>query len=88
MGRKYICPASICCVRGKHIHATAARFNAKVSSNKLSVYSLAQLLLNCFSISSIITPKRNRYIIQRNQGVVVGITGRNYDTAGSCLCAA
>lgn len=67
--------------------ATAARFHTEVPIN-LAVHSLAQLLWSGFNISSIITPKRKRYIIQRNQGAVVGLTRRNYDIAGSCLCAA
>lgn len=48
MGRKYICPASICCVRGKHIHATAARFNAKVSSNKLCCVFACTIVIELF----------------------------------------
>lgn len=75
------------------------RSNVKVSSNKciVAVYSLSQLLLRCFNISSTIALERDRHIIQRNQtsflvpckiaqGVFVGITRRNSDTAGSCFC--
>lgn len=87
MGRKYLCPASICCLRGKHMPQRPDSM-PKYQVLNFAVYSLAQLLLSCFSISSIITPKRNRYIIQRNQGVFVGIARRNHDIAGSCFRAA
>lgn len=81
MGRKYICPASICCLRGKHM-PQRPDLMPKYQVLNFAVYSLAQWLLSCFSISSIITPKRNRYIIQRNQGVFVGIARRNLTLQG------
>lgn len=78
----------------KQTHATVPR-----SSNKLidAIHSLSQLLLSFLNISSSITPKRYRHIIQRNrtsflvpcdvaQGIFVGITRRNSDTAESWFC--
>lgn len=88
-----------CLLLKKQTHSTVVKSNMKVSSNKLivAIQSLSQLLLNCFKISSAITLRRERHIIQRNQifffpckiaqGVFVGIMRRNSDTVGSCFCS-